>query len=138
MHTEFEPYTTGSFPKKMKFMEERGSGLKRMRDLLVDYGLREPRFTIHGGYFEVTFFGYEGKPRVTKITESVFEELNDRQKRILEILQSQKRITSAECVDIFDVSKPTVFRDLKQLIEYGIIDQIGKGPGTHYSLKEEQ
>ena len=89
---------------------------------------------VHGGYFEVTFFGYEGKPRTTKITASVYEELNDRQKKVIEILQARERITSAECMELFEVSKMTITRDLKALIELEIIETQGKGPGTYYVL----
>ena len=41
-------------------MEQRGSGLARMRDAMLNHGLDAPTFTEQDGYFVVTFPGPNG------------------------------------------------------------------------------
>ncbi|MCM8780762.1 MAG: efflux RND transporter permease subunit [Candidatus Omnitrophica bacterium] len=73
-----------------------------------------------------------------KIEKSPLEtkpELNERQIQLLERLKTQKRITRKEYAEIFGVSIPTAARDLKELIERGLIKAYGPlGPGRWYEL----
>ncbi|NQV04844.1 MAG: efflux RND transporter permease subunit, partial [Candidatus Omnitrophica bacterium] len=63
-------------------------------------------------------------------------ELNSRQEQLLEHLKTAKKITRKEYAQFFKISVPTAARDLKQLLERGILIASGPlGPGRWYELK---
>ena len=62
-------------------------------------------------------------------------ELNPRQKELLEKLKDIKKITRKEYAKLFGISIPTASRDLKELVEKGLIKGQGPlGPGRWYEL----
>ena len=65
------------------------------------------------------------------------EELNSRQMKMVDYLDTNKKASRKELTDLMGVSFMTVFRDLQELMEKGYVIQKGKGRGTHYVLKEE-
>lgn len=118
----------------MNLMEERGRGFKNMRDILLNHGLRPPRFDYEGGYFVVTFFGQEIAPGAIRITSELLVKLNNRQKELIDLVRNRARITSAECAESFKVSRDTAKRDLNKLMELGILERRSRGPATFYVL----
>lgn len=62
--------------------------------------------------------------------------LNSRQEQLLEHLKKAKKITRKEYAQFFNISVPTAARDLKQLLERGLLIASGPlGPGRWYELK---
>ena len=62
--------------------------------------------------------------------------LNERQKKLLELLKIKERITRPEYAQVFNVSIPTASRDLKELVDKGFLSARGPlGPGRYYVLK---
>ncbi|MCM8773542.1 MAG: efflux RND transporter permease subunit, partial [Candidatus Omnitrophica bacterium] len=65
-------------------------------------------------------------------------DLFTRQKELLNYLKEHHQITRVEYAKIFNVSIPTAARDLKKLINLGLIEAKGpSGPGRIYVLKEK-
>ncbi len=63
------------------------------------------------------------------------KELNPRQKELLEKLKGLKRITRKEYAKEFKISIPTASRDLKELVDKGLIKGQGPlGPGRWYEF----
>ncbi|GIW71121.1 MAG: hypothetical protein KatS3mg102_0663 [Planctomycetota bacterium] len=65
---------------------------------------------------------------------SVYFELNERQRRLIEYLQAYGSIRNRDYYEIMGVSKSTGWRDLKDLQERGIVQVKGRGKGSVYSL----
>ncbi|MFC1623703.1 efflux RND transporter permease subunit [Candidatus Omnitrophota bacterium] len=64
------------------------------------------------------------------------QELNNRQKQLVEHLKTVKRITRKEYAKVFKISVPTAARDLKELLDKGMLIAHGPlGPGRWYELK---
>ncbi|MFA4991183.1 MAG: efflux RND transporter permease subunit [Candidatus Omnitrophota bacterium] len=62
--------------------------------------------------------------------------LNKRQGELMEYLKAEKRITRKDYARLFNVSVPTAARDLKELLDKGILKADGPlGPGRWYELK---
>lgn len=129
----------------MGLMEERGGGIKRMYDLMLNHGLKPPEFNYDSGYFTVTFYGpgenildvHPSKATVVyEITPSKLASLSNRQKAILKYLLEHGRIASEECKKYFNITRDTANRDFKKLIEKSLIEKRGVGRATHYVLKE--
>jgi len=129
----------------MKFMEERGGGIRRMHDEMLNHGLKEPNFNYDSGYFTVTFYGPGEKildihPQKATIVYAIepakLTLLNKRQKGILKYLLEQGRIASEECTKYFDITRVTANADFKKLIGKDLIEKKGIGRATYYVLKK--
>ena len=66
------------------------------------------------------------------------EELNSRQMKMIDYLETNKKASRKELTNLMGVSFMTVFRDLQELMEKEYVIQKGKGRGTHYKLKEDE
>ena len=64
--------------------------------------------------------------------------LNDRQKKILEMLEKNAKVQVQDVIDNLEkkVTKRTIRRDFKRLVKMGFAVKRGKANTTHYRLKE--
>lgn len=130
----------GQYLNHLRLMEQRGSGIRRMKSAMLNHGLEEPAYDLTSGYFRVTLVGPENdldRLRVPSdapagIPPAVIEQLSKRQNRIMEYVVENGRVTTGWVVSTLDVSKATAVRDLKSLCELGILEISGKGRGAHY------
>ena len=124
-------------------IEERGSGFRRMRDAMLDHGLNQPKLGTNTGYFQVTFQGPEDnldrlRVPVTAVgqivTPSIEDRLNDRQRGIIRHVMEEGDVARRWCVERFGIANDTAGRDLKELVELGVLARIGQGRGTRYVI----
>jgi len=79
--------------------------------------------------------GEEPKEEIKPEPPIAKPELNPRQKEVLEKLKELKKITRKEYAQMFKVSIPTASRDLKDLVDSGLLKARGPlGPGRWYEL----
>lgn len=117
------------------YIENWGSGILRMKQDMQKYNLTPPIFTEPGPNFTVTFYGpqerfmrdLEARPEWTK-------GLSERQ--IIAVLHAaeKRKITTGEYCRLNNVSNMTAFRDLQELCERKLMEQVGEGRGTFYRL----
>jgi len=113
---------------KIKFIEQWGTGTQRIIRTCLDYGLNEPLFELKSENLVVTLKKY-------KISDEDIGKLNERQLKAIEHLLIEGKITNKEYRDINpDIERTTAYRDLKDLINRGLILQIGQGIKTYYVL----
>ncbi len=111
-----------------QFIEGWGTGTNRIVEKCVDSGLPEPLFEEVSGGLVVTFRKYP-------VDEEVLQDLNDRPKEAMRYLKEHKSIKSGNLQEMFpDVSRETLRKDLKDLIERGIIKKTGAKRGTEYTF----
>jgi len=120
----------------MHLMEEKGSGLRKMRDLLEENGLPPPQFNIDSGYFVVKFSSSLYSARGTRLSPKLLSRLSKIQNDIVEWVIQKGRITSAEYAERVKIHKSTARRQFNKLEELGILEKSGSGRSTHYVLKE--
>jgi predicted HTH transcriptional regulator len=120
-------------------IEERGSGFRRMREQMLNHGLDAPVLGSEMGYFQVTFPGPGeeiDRIRVPEkqllVTPAVEVQLSDRQKRILEEALQTGSVTRRWCVAEFGIASDTAGRDLKALVEMGLLIPQGQGRSVRY------
>lgn len=127
----------------LKLMEQRGSGLGRMKAAMLDHGLGIPEFDTVDGYFQVTLRGPGDNLERLRIPPSkdagfispaVEQTLNERQKKMAELLLQSQEVTSRKCQELFGVSGPTAAADFQALIDAGLAKKVGKGRSTRYVL----
>ncbi len=113
------------------FIEEMGTGIRRMIESMKIQGLPEPEFKEEMGGFSVYF-------RKDIYTEEYLRQLglNERQIKIIKYLKSQGTAGLSSFKSILpDVSKKTIYRDLQDLIQRGLLNQVGEKKGRKYRLK---
>ncbi len=130
----------------LKLMEERGTGIRRMRRAMLDHGLELPHVALDEDRFVLTLpgpgddlgrirtpaFSAEGLPA------SVAEELNERQKAILELAISTGSVTNRRVQERFKVVQDTALRDLTLLHQLELLQKEGKGRSTRYVPKSNK
>lgn len=72
---------------------------------------------------------------VALVPPSVEDQLNKRQKKMVELLVNGEELTSRMCEGIFGITRDTASRDFKKLISSEIATKIGGGRSTRYVLK---
>ncbi|MCS6920149.1 MAG: helix-turn-helix domain-containing protein [Fimbriimonadales bacterium] len=112
------------------WIEQWGTGIRRMREACQKMGLPEPSFQERAGIW-LTF-------RKDRWTEESLQELglNERQIRAVNYVRQHMSITNSEYQRINAVSARTASRELADLVQRGILEQVGAtGKGTRYVLK---
>jgi predicted HTH transcriptional regulator len=128
-------------------IEERGSGIGRMKDAMADHGLDTPCFLSNSGFFEVILPGpgdnlvrlrVKADSVGQTVTPSIESKLNERQKKIMSMLVQGENLTSRRCEQTFGTTRDTANRDFKYLISLSLIEPKGKGRGRYYTLKRQE
>ena len=123
----------------LELMDERGSGVRLMREAMQRQGLALPHFAISGDEFLVTL---RMAPQVTAARDSSVQEPSDlprelavseRQREILTRVLADGFVTSASCVRALGIAKDTAWRDLSDLIEKELIVRTGAGKASRYT-----
>lgn len=126
--------------KETKYMEGYGTGITKMKELMKEHGLNEPKFEEEGNFFVVRFYG--PSENILDLVSSIPDEhkvnlkelgLNNRQIEALKIMVNEsKAFTNSLYQKTFNVSQKTAARDLKELVIQNQVSVVGKGRGTKY------
>jgi predicted HTH transcriptional regulator len=130
----------GQYLNHLQLMDQRGSGIGRMKSAMLNHGLDEPQYDLVDGYFRVTLKGpgddlarlrmpASVSPGISPAKES---KLTDRQKTILEQAVAEGHVTTGWVLSTLKVSKITAVRDLNGLCDLGLLVLVGKGRGVRY------
>lgn len=106
------------------YAEQWGRGTRLMIDGMRAWGLPAPRFEEVDRSFRVTLPG----------PAAGADRLNTRQQRALQLAAGQGAFRKADYVALVDVSPMTAHKDLKGLVDLGLLRVGGKGPATRYRL----
>lgn len=127
-------------------MEQRGTGIARMRAAMLDHGLDAPHIEMRDGYFQVILTGPGDDLKRLRVPDgagvsimppSVEEKLNDRQKKIIQQVLKEGFVTSGWCRKKFNLAYQAVYRDLSGLVELKILRPQGQGRSAGYVLFEQ-
>jgi len=112
------------------YIDAWGRGTIKIIDTCKQADLPEPEMTEIDGGFSMTILKDNLSPE--KLSQ---RGLNDRQIKAVLILKETGKITNKEYQEIFEVARMTATRDLKQLVDKGIIKSSEiKGAGSYYEL----
>jgi ATP-dependent DNA helicase RecG len=112
-----------------RLIEKWGTSTIEMIRRCEEWGVPEPEFRDTGTSIVVTF-------RKSEFTEEFLDSLNlnERQKKAVEFVKTEKKITRTEYEKMSGVSERTANRELSDLVKLGIFDKIGRGPNVYYEL----
>jgi ATP-dependent DNA helicase RecG len=111
--------------QKMRLVEKLGSGVRTMYEACRKARVADPIFTEGAEFVKVTF---PFKPSDGLDFESV----------VRKMLESSQEIRIEKLIEATRLSRNTVTRRLKNLIQIGLLERIGHGRGTRYVRKTER
>lgn len=114
-----------------ELMERVGRGTYRIVQECREMGMRTPRWDNGDSGVRLTFYGTNSAPEPVT--------LNKRQQALLDALKTGESITLGDYVARFGagVSDRQARRDLRELVDVGILIQTGAGPATAYLRTKE-
>jgi ATP-dependent DNA helicase RecG len=119
--------------KELNYIEQWGSGIRRIKSSCQDRGLKEPEILEKGDFVDVSLYR-----EVASSTENIGSGsfLTDQEQKIVEFLKEHDDIIRTKDAKIvLSVEERRAREILKDLVEKQVIDKKGKGPSTFYKLK---
>lgn len=124
------PLIFGLF-ERMRMVEQIGSGISRMRDLMKENGLTPPEFDIDG-MFTITLrrpFDFE------KWVNKWVEKLSENRIKILKNIHLNNKISKKELEAIIGLSGTAIDKNIDALRELGLLEREGGAKGGHWIIK---
>jgi ATP-dependent DNA helicase RecG len=118
--------------KEMGWIEKYGTGIKRVRNMFVEYGLKQPLFELIPGGFGATVFAKNNNV-VDNVVDNV---VGKRLKRILSLLEENNKLSAKELSLNFGVSSRTIQRDIEKLKEAKKLERVGSEKDGHWKIIE--
>ena len=130
---------------RMRIIESWGTGIKRMFSSCREYGIRDPELLEIGDSFRVNLYrpSYSGsdvqsspKSSPKSSSKSSLNGLNATQQKIMQMIRKNSRITQAEMAEIIKISRRAVQKNIKELVDQGIIVHEGSTRNGYWKIKE--
>lgn len=118
---------------KMKLAEERGLGLKSMRELARSSGLPTPVYSWEAPYLVLTIY-LNSESAIQALDPSILQSLASAEREGWKWLVTQDRVKTSQYVKALDVPNRTALNHLKKLTELGLLKKVGSGPTTQYEV----
>lgn len=117
----------------IRYIEKWGRGTNRIIEEMLEHKLPEPVFMIKAGSFVIRLIG-PGKQFEEEIEKEKLHilDINERQKKAIEYIKMNGKITNREYRELFNVSHKTAHLELTDLVREGIVKQMGKGRSVIY------
>ena len=115
--------------KEMGWIEKYGTGIKRVRNMFIDYRLNQPLFELIPGGFAATVFA-ENRNVTDNVVENVIENVienvvDKRRKKIISLLKENSKLSAKELSVHLGVSSRTIQRDIDKLREDRTLERVG-------------
>ena len=114
-------------------VERIGSGIQRIKDSMKNYGLKVD-FDITENWFSVVFERKVGK----RLAERLVEGLAESQKKILELVAENPKISKEEMSNKVGISTTAIDKNIKALKEKGLLRRVGSPKTGHWEVVEEE
>lgn len=121
----------------LDLMEERGTGILRMKASMLEHGLETPMLNLDDGYFVVTLPGAGDDLERVRVphganNNSVLSQLTERQRQIAEQAIKDGAVSTSWCTENLGITRDTAVRELGHMCNLGILKKDGVGRGTKY------
>jgi len=118
---------------KMELAEERGLGLKSMRDRAHHLGLPLPRYSWENPYLVLKLYSTPAAA-LNELGDEVLDALSKAERSGWKWLVNQETATSAEYSAAIRVPNRTALNHLKRFMDLGLVRKIGAGRATRYEV----
>jgi ATP-dependent DNA helicase RecG len=118
---------------RMELAEERGLGIKSLKNRAEQVGLPLPSYDWTDPYVVLTLYRTPESAMRT-LAKDVVEKLNADEKSAWQFVVRKEVVTSGELIEQLRVDERKAQRILKKMVEVGILRRDGKGPATRYKI----
>lgn len=123
--------------KELGYIEQWGSGIKRIKFSCIQHGLKEPLIQEKGDFVDVELYRLVLN-NIGKVSESigkVSDNFNSNQeKEIIIFIEANEKINSKEVETLLSVKEARARRILKEMTEKTLLERKGSGRSTFYVL----
>lgn len=121
---------------RMGKVERMGSGIKKMRSLMQEAGLKEPVFEA-GFFFRATFYRdskYSLKQGMDTVEKTVVNTVEKTVVKIIALIRDNPKITQRELMSVTGLTRRGIEWNLKKLKEDGIICRVGSARSGYWQV----
>ncbi len=118
---------------RMEMAEERGLGLKSMKNHAQQAGLPLPRYTWEDPYLVLSLFRSPAGA-VRGLSPEVLDRLNADEKASWQFIVGRESVTSRVLMEQMGFDERKAQRVLKKLLDTGLLRRVGRGPATRYEV----
>jgi len=122
--------------KELNYIEQWGSGIRRIKSSCQARGLKEPEIVEKGDFVDVSL--YREVVNADEVINDI-PPLSYQEEKVVEYLKTNKNhITTREAELILGVAERRARKILKDMVGKGILERVGRTTNTHYRLKSEE
>lgn len=114
------------------WIEEKGSGLKRMQQAMEKYGLPPPQFSLVDDYVVLRLGLLKADSRASTMT------LSPSREKVLKLLSKRKQLTSGELAKALGINDRYARRLLNDLVKAGVALRSGTGRATTFQRRNSK
>jgi ATP-dependent DNA helicase RecG len=118
---------------KMELAEERGLGLKTMRESAAQAGLPLPKYSWDAPYLVLTVYRTTASALVD-LSPQIFARLNRDERSAWRFMVGRESLTSPDLMAAMEFDERKAQRVLKKLLDVGLVRRSGKGRATRYEV----
>jgi len=117
----------------MGYVEERGFGMQALKSLNEEYELPLPEYTFENPFLVLVF--PRNMAAVKKVTHiSGLDKLNQEELKGYEFIKSKDKVSRKQYEKHIGISDKMAERQLKKMVDLGLIQREGGGRSTHYII----
>ncbi|MDR1543044.1 MAG: winged helix-turn-helix transcriptional regulator [Prevotellaceae bacterium] len=126
--------------KEMGLIERYGTGIKRVRNMFIDYNNCEPQYELISGGLLVTAFAlnFGSKENIIeqdKVPNKVPDNITENQKSIIILIEGNNKISMNELSVKIGISKRKILDNINKLKEMNLLDREGNNKTGYWKLK---
>ena len=118
---------------KMEMAEERGLGVKSVRNSATQNGLPLPKYSWEAPYLVLTLYRNPGSA-VNTLSESLFQNLIPEERKGWPFLAARSDTTQSHYARHLGITARTAQRHLTHFVKLGLLRRLGHGPATEYKV----
>ena len=118
-------------------MQKIGSGMERMRIVCDEQNCPYPEVDYTDTHFYLSFNPSREYLKMSEVEKPEVEweyELNERQKKAIDFVKENGKITNSDYRNLCNVSTDTAHKDLRELVEKNVLIREGSGRSTYYRM----
>ncbi|APY10466.1 ArsR family transcriptional regulator [Seonamhaeicola sp. S2-3] len=123
------PLIFGLF-ERIRMVEQVGSGIGRMRDLMIEADLTEPEFNTEGMFTVTVRRPFDFNKWVDKWVDN----LTDNRVNIIKAIHENGKVSKRELEEKVGLSATAIDNNLDALKDLGLIERVGGAKGGHWQI----
>ena len=123
------PLIFGLF-ERIRMVEQVGSGIGRMRDLMIEADLTEPEFNTEGMFTVTVRRPFDFNKWVDKWVDN----LTDNRVNIIKAIHENSKVSKRELEEKVGLSATAIDNNLDTLKDLGLIERVGGAKGGHWKI----